>query len=87
MDCRRGGRVLDIGDPWDKLELGSGVRGYRRPIGQDGAPIVTNEEADISRDCLVLEDLNGFAYTTRVSLFDDGYELSLLPLGDVICGM
>ena len=37
----------------------------------------------------MLEDLNGlmYMYTMRVPLFDAGYELSLLPLDDVICCM
>ena len=50
------------------LDLGVSVRGYRRSIERDGVPDLTNAETNVSGNCLVLDDLNGVAYTSRVPL-------------------
>ena len=65
--------------------MGSGVRGYRRPFGQDGAPDVTNVETDVLRNCLVLENFDGFSYSSGVPPIDTGDEFCLLPLDEMIC--
>ena len=59
--------------------------GYCRPFAQNRAPYVTDEDADVLGDCLVLDGFDGSSNTVWVPMFSAWYEFGLLPLNDAVC--
>ena len=65
------------------------VLGYRVPIGlgcKDGAPDVTDVDADILWYCVVSEDLDGLSDAAGIPVFNAGDELGLVPVDLVVFG-
>ena len=63
----------------------------RGPIGQgltkDGAPNVTDVEADILRDCVVFDDFYSFPDAAGVPVFDACDEFGLAPVDLMVFGV